>query len=326
MSLNTDNTQHMLEMKYRPNTIAECILPSRDTETFNGMIKKGRLAHLLLCSKSPGTGKTTVARALANEIDAEMMFISGGNLRIADLRNEITDFANTATRRKGGKVLIIDEGDNPDMKAVHKELRSWMEAYGDNCTVIMTCNNSEVIPKALKSRFRTVEFGTIVADSEEKVREEEARMKFAMIKRCLQICESEGLVVEDKKIIKELVVKNFPDFRKTVTELDTYSSNGVIDVGILNIINRSSKDMDLLFTLIKEKDIRSIRSLIPNFASNYSGFINQFYEQAMMRVSGSPRMVIKILAENQKYADTVPNIEIHLIDMLADMAIEVTWK
>ena len=181
------------------------------------------------------------------------------------------------------------------------------------------------VPKTICCRYNP---GGVfkLADSEEKVREEEARMKFAMIKRCLQICESEGLVVEDKKIIKELVVKNFPDFRKTVTELDTYSSNGVIDVGILNIINRSSKDMDLLFTLIKEKDIRSIRSLIPNFASNYSGFINQFYEQAMMRVSGSPRMVIKILAENQKYADTVPNMEIHLIDMLADMAIEVTWK
>lgn len=325
--LSVDNTQHMLEQKYRPQSISECILPRHDMDRFNGLVKKGKFPHLLLCSKSPGTGKTTVAMALVNDIDAEMMFITGGQLRINDLRTQLTEFANTSTRKKGGKVIIIDEGDNTNMRSVHEELRSWMEAYSDNCSIIMTCNNAEVIPEALKSRFRVFEFGRIVEETPELVKADETRMKKEMFIRCMAICEAEGIEVKDKRAMMALVSKNFPNFRSAITEMDKYSSCGYIDEGVLTSTMRSTKDMEKLFDLMKNKDLPEIRSLIPNFATNYPAFINAFYERATTQVKGqSYRMLIKILAENQKTFGDVPNIEIHMMDMLSDLACEVNWK
>lgn len=324
--LSIDTSHHMIEMKYRPQSISECILPRHDIERFNGIIKKGKIPHLLLSSKTPGTGKTTTAKALVNDVDAEMMFISGGELRIADLRNQLTDFAKTATRKKGGKVIIIDEGDNANMKAVHEELRSWMEAYGDNCTVIMTCNNEEVIPKPLKSRFRVFNFGVVVEDTPELILADERRMMKETIVRCLAICEAEGIVVKDKNAILSLVKKHFPNIRSVITEMDKYGACGYIDEGVLTSSSRSTKEMELLFTYIKNKKLVEIRQLVPNFAANYPAFINAFYERATTKVHGqSYRMMIKIIAENQKTADSVANMEIHLMDMLSDMACEVNW-
>ncbi|QAY01228.1 clamp loader subunit [Aeromonas phage ZPAH1] len=325
--LSIDNTHHMIEMKYRPQSISECILPRHDIERFNGIIKKGKIPHMLLCSKSPGTGKTTTAMALANDVDAEMMFITGGQLRINDLRTSMTDFANTATRKKGGKVIIIDEGDNQNMRAVHEELRSWMEAYGDNCSIIMTCNNAEVIPSAVKSRFRVFEFGVIVEDTPELAKADEARMMKEAIVRCLAICEAEGIEVKDKRAIATLVKKNFPNIRSVITEMDKYGSCGYIDEGVLSSSMRSTREMEHLFELIKAKKLVEIRMMVPNLCSDYSSFINAFYERAQPLVHGqSYRMMIKILAENQKYVNEVPNLEIHMMDMLSDLACEVNWK
>ncbi|ASU00516.1 clamp loader subunit [Aeromonas phage AS-yj] len=325
--LSVDNSHHMMEMKFRPQSIAECILPRHDIERFNGLIKLGRIPHLLLCSKSPGTGKTTTALALANDVDADVMFISGGNLRINDLRTTLTDFASTSTRKKGGKIIIIDEGDNDDMSAVQKELRSWMEAYGGNCTIIMTCNNIEKIIDPLRSRFRIFEFGKVVEESEELVKADELRMMKEMIVRCFAICKEEGIEIRDKNSIAALVKKNFPNFRTTITEMNKYAACGYIDEGVLTSVNRSTKEMEKLFELIKAKKVQEIRQLVPNFSSDYVNFVNAFYERATTQVTGqSYRMMIKILAEFQKFASTVPNMEIHLMDMLSDMACEVNWK
>lgn len=327
MILSVTENQYCIEQKYRPLTLDECILPSNVYKDIKGLIRKGRIPSILLHSKSPGTGKTTTALAISNEVDAESMFVTGGCLRIANLRNEITDFATTQTTRSGGKVLIIDEGDNPDMKAVHKELRSWMEAFSDNCTVIMTCNNLDAIPDNLRSRFRVVEYGQINCGSEEEDQAEKTRMIKNMIMRCLKICENEGWVVEDKRVIAKVVTDCFPDFRRVLTTLDRYGSNGVIDSGILNTLVSTTRVVDNVIQLLKGRKMVQIRNICPSIATDFGGFITSLYNKGISQVEPSSiRMFIKAISEAQKYANTVPNIEILVFDMLADLAFEVEWK
>lgn len=318
--MNINHNEFMFEQKYRPAKLSDCILPTEDNKTFAGIIKTGRIPHILLCSKSPGTGKTTMAHVLCNEIDADVYFISGGNMRIDVLRNELTQFACTRTMKKGGKVVIIDEADNKGMRGVHEELRSWMEAYSSNCSVIMTCNNAEVVPSALRSRCRVVEFGN-------PTQEDKIRMMKEMIVRCEKICELEGVKVESRKAIAALVKKNFPDLRKTITEMDSYAKGGVVDEGVLTHATRATEDMNALIESLKSKQLGEVRGLVPKFTADYSSFITKLYETMFSKVKpASIRMMIKLIAENQKYADTVPNLEIHIFDLLADLTMEMEWR
>lgn len=317
-------TQHqnenMWEQRYRPPTIEECILSDYDRERFNGIVKSGRIPSLLLYSKSPGTGKTTVARALCNDIDAEIMFISGGKLRIDDLRITLTEFATTTTAKKGGKVIIIDEGDNKGMKSVHEELRSWMEAFSFNCSIIMTCNNVEAIPKPLRSRFRQFEFGN-------HTEEDQIKMMREMIKRTITICELEKIEVTENKVIASLVKNNFPDFRAVITTLNSYAVCGRIDEGVLTKANQATEQMNEVVEALKSRKMGELRKLVPRFAVDYDTFITKLYERLFGEIKPtSIRMMIKYIAENQKYANDVPNVEIHLFDLLADLSTELEWK
>lgn len=320
MTLATDPKQWMWEQKYRPQTLAECILPAQDIKTFKGIIEESRIPHILLNSKSPGTGKTTMAHVLCNEIDANVLFISGGELRIADLRNDLTRFASGMTMKPGGNVIIIDEADNKGMREVHAELRSWMEAYSHNCSVIMTCNHIEAIPKALQSRCRRIEFGN-------PTQEDKVRMMKEMILRCEKICELEGVKVESRKAVAALVKKNFPDLRGTITELDSYAKGGVIDEGVLSHSTRATEDMDALVASLKGKKLGEVRAIVPKFTADYGSFATALYNRLFTEVKPtSIRMLVKLMAENQKYAAEVPNLEIHVFDVLVDIASELEWK
>ena len=310
----------MWEQRYRPPSIEECILSDYDRERFNGIVKLGKIPSLLLYSKSPGTGKTTVARALCNDIDAEVLFISGGKLRIDDLRNSLTEFATTMTAKKGGKVIIIDEGDNKGMKAVHEELRSWMEAFSSNCSIIMTCNNVEAVPKPLQSRFRMFEFGN-------HTDEDKLKMMKTMIQRALDICELEQIEVTERKAIASLVKNNFPDFRSVITILNSYAVCGRIDEGVLSKSNHATEQMNEVVDALRNKKLGELRKLVPKFAVDYDTFITKLYERLFSEIMPtSIRMMIKYIAENQKYANDIPNMEIHLFDLLADLSSELEWK
>ncbi|QIW86966.1 replication factor C small subunit [Aeromonas phage Ahp1_CNU-2021] len=318
--ISVDTTQWMWEQKFRPQSLAECILPAHDLAAFKGAIESGRIAHTLLYSKKPGTGKTTMAHVLCAEIDAEVMFISGGNLRIDDLRGDLTAFASTMTTKPGGKVIIIDEADNKGMKAVQEELRSWMEAYSHNCSVIMTCNHIEAIIPHLQSRCDTIEFGNPTA-------EDKKRMMIEMVKRCIEMCKIQEVEVENNKIILALVQKNFPDFRKTVTELGGYAKCGKIDAGVLTRATQATEDLDELIIMLRNKKLGDVRGMVPKFTVDYGNFITKLYERLFLEIQpASIRTLVKIVAENQKYANGIPNLEIHLFDLLADIAMELTWK
>ena len=318
--IETNPKQFMWEQKYRPTMLKDCILPQKDIDVFSGIIKSGRIPHILLCSKSPGTGKTTMAHVLCNEVDAEVLFISGGELRIDELRGNLTRFASSMTMKKGGKVIIVDEADNPGMKSVHAELRSWMEAYSHTCSVIMTCNNAEVIPKALHSRCRVIEFGNPSADDKK-------RMIREMLARCEKICKQENIVVESRKAVAALVVKNFPDLRSTITELDSYAKSGVIDEGVLSNSSRATEDFAELLTALKEKKLGTVRQLVPKFTADYASFITNLYNKLFVEIKPtSIRVLVGAIAENQKYSSLVSNLEIHILDLLVTISCEMEWK
>ena len=319
MKLSIDAKQWMWEQKYRPNTISECILPQQDREVFDGIIKEGRAPHIILVSKSPGTGKTTVGRALANDLDAELLFVNGADCKIDYIRNELTRFASSRSLRKGGKIILIDEFDRKGLHDAQRHLRSFMEAYSHNCSIIITANNADGIIDPLKSRSRVIEFGS--ATNVDKV-----NMMKSMIVRCKTILENEGVAIENMQVLASLVKKNFPDFRRTITEMDRYAKKGVIDTGILAKMEEAS-DIEQLITAMKSKDFKTIRGLTGRYVNDYPSFITKLYDTLYSHaVPASIPGIILTIGDNQKYYQQVANLEIHISMLLIQLMMETNWK
>lgn len=319
MNISVNPTEFMWEQKYRPSTISECILPAMDKEVLAGIVNDGRAPHIILVSKSPGTGKTTVARALANDLDAEMLFVNGADAKIDYIRNELTRFASTKTMRKGGKIIIIDEFDRKGLGDAQRHLRSFMEAYSHNCSIIITANNADGIIEPLKSRSRVIEFGNATA-------QDKVNMMKEMIVRCRTILQSEGVKLEDIKVLGALVKKNFPDFRRTLTELDRYAKKGVIDTGILAKMDEAS-DIEQMMAALQSKDFKTIRGLTGRYVNDYPTFITKLYDALYLKAHPSciPSIILTI-GDNQKYYQQVANLEIHISMMLVQLMMETQWK
>ena len=320
MTISVDSKQWMWEQKYRPQTIEECILPAMDKEVLNGIIKSNRAPHIILVSKSPGTGKTTVARALSHDLNAEMLFVNGSDCKIDYIRNELTRFASSApSLEKNGKIIIIDEFDRKNLQDAQRHLRSFMEEYSHNCSIIITANNADGIIDPLKSRSRVIEFGNATA-------EDKTNMLKQMIVRCKTILELEGVEVEDLKVVAALTQKNFPDLRKTITELDRYAKKGSIDTGILAKMTEAS-DIDQLVEALKSKNFSVLRGLSGRYVNDYPTFITKLYSTlgAHAQNSSIPSVILTI-GENQKYYQQVANLEIHISMMLVQLMLETNWK
>lgn len=324
MTIHVNDQHFMWEMRYRPATIDEAILPAADKKLFKQIVADGRIPNMILHSASPGTGKTTSAMALANEIDAEVMFVNGADAKIDFIRNDITRFASSKTLKPGGKVVIIDEFDRAGLADSQRHLRSFMEAHGDNCTFIITANNINGIIEALQSRCRVIHFG-------QATQEDKTEMMKQMIVRASGILKLENIPLETPKVLLELVKKNFPDFRKTINELDFYSKNGKIDAGILSLVLNDRSDISELVEAIKAKKIKDLRALAPKYATDYAGLVqkltNTLYEELSQSESGRisiPRM-IEIIGENNQYYGLAANAEIHIMFMFVQLAAEITF-
>lgn len=318
-TISTDPKQWMWERKYAPKTLAECILPEEDRKIFQGIIDSGSLSSTTFVSRSPGTGKTTIAKVLVNELDAEMYFVNGADCKIDFIRNELTRFASTMTSKPGGKIIVIDEFDRKGLKDAQDHLRSFSEAYSHNCTIILTANNEDGISDALKSRAPVVTFGNATDD-------DKVNMMKRMIIRCLEILKLENVPVEDPRVVAALVKLNFPDFRKTIKELDRYSKKGVIDSGILAKIQQAS-DIQVLVDAIKAKEFKTIRGLVDRYVHDYPTFITKLYETLYEQAQPTsiPNLILTI-GDNQKYYSQVANLEIHISMMLIQLMMETTWK
>lgn len=317
--LSVNNDEFMFEQKYRPQTIDECILPKLDKDIFLNLIKTGRIPHLILHSVSPGTGKTTVAKCLVNQTNAEYMFVKGSDCLIDFIRGPLTRFATSKSIEGKHKVIIIDEYDRAGLADAQRHLRSFMESYSNNCSVIITANNLQGIITPLQSRARVITFG-------QASKSDRREMMKQMILRITKICESENIEIKDLKVVAKLVSENFPDFRKTINELDRYSTGKVLDTGILSAITKSSDTQDVIEAL-KAKNIKELRSLSIKYAPVYKEFILQLANDLYPIVK--PVCIIpmyEIIGENNKFYGLAANIELHLMHMFATLLVELQWN
>lgn len=317
--LSVDKEQVMFEQKYRPSSISECILPAYDKEMFEAIVKKGVVPNLILVSASPGTGKTTVARALCNDTNSEMLFVKGSDCKIDFVRNELTQFASSLSMEGRRKVIVIDEYDRAGLAESQRHLRSFIDAYSKNCSVVITANDITGIIEPLHSRCDVIKFGEATPDDHK-------RMMREMIIRTNEICKLENIKVEDPKVLLELVRKNFPDFRRTVNSLDRYSKKGVIDAGILSIITNTQGSIEDVIEALKTKNVKVLRELAPKYANDYSNFLEKLSNEMYNRVEKQSIVrMYEIIGENNQYHGLAANIEIHLAYMFIQLVVEMKW-
>ena len=296
--------------RYRPQTIDECILPESLKQTFREYIEAGELPNFLFHGTA-GVGKTTVARALCNEIGAEYMFINGSDESGIDvLRTKIRGFASSVSLTDAKKVVILDEADYLNPNSTQPALRSFIEEFSNNCRFIFTCNFKNRIIEPLHSRCAVIDFKITGAEKKE--------IAGHFFKRVINILKQEEIEF-DAKVVAELVQKHFPDYRRIINELQRYSVSGKIDSGIL--VNLSGESFKQLYKLMKEKNFTEVRKWV---ATNSDGdtvrIFRELYDHSTQIVEAAsiPQLVL-ILADYQYKASFVADHELNLMACLTEI-------
>ena len=302
---------------YRPKTISETILPDDLKNTFLNFVQSGSIPNLLLTGRA-GIGKTTVAKALLNEIDADYIVINGsmhGN--IDTLRTDITNFASSVSFKGGRKYVILDEADYLNPNSTQPALRNFIESYSKNCGFILTCNFKNRIIEPLHSRMSVIDF-TFPKDQKPKL----ASLFF---KRVQEILKKEN-VDFDNKAVGALIVKHFPDCRRILNELQRYSSIGKIDTGILAFDN--DETLSSLIGYLKNKEFSNVRKWVGEYADlDATTFFRKLYDQAYTYMdSPSVAQLVLILARYQYQHAFVADHEINLVACLTEIMMECTFK
>ena len=306
--------------KYRPRKIKDCILTENLKETFQEFLKQGEIPNLLL-SGSAGTGKTTVARALCEEMGADYIIINGSDegRQIDTLRNKIKNFASTVslTEDANHKVVIIDEADYMNADSVQPALRNFIETFYNNCRFIFTCNYKNKIIPALHSRCTVIDFAI---KNGQKVLTAKAFME-----RMAGLLKDENIEF-DKKVLAELIQKYYPDFRRTINELQRYSVRGKIDSGIL--FSLSEANTKELVKTLKDKKFNDMRKwVVQNIdkepASLFRGIYDSMYESLD---SKSVPQAILIIAGYQYKAAFVADHEINMVACLTEIMASCKFK
>ena len=303
--------------KYRPHTIADCILPEEYKNTFQSYVDRKEIPHLLLCG-GPGTGKTTVARALCDEIGCDYLMINGSDESGIDtFRVKIKNYASSMSLGGGKKVIIIDEADYLNPNSVMPALRGAMEEFAHNCTFIMTCNYKNRIIEPLHSRCAVIEF---------KLRKDDKpKMAVAFMKRATEILNNEKIPF-DKAVLAEVVKKHFPDYRRVLNELQRYSVSGKIDAGILSSV--ADVSINELVNALKDQNFGAMRKWVADFGSDESSRIyRKIYDSLydIMDKSTIPNAVV-ILAKYQYQDAFVADRELNLVAALTEMMSECQFN
>lgn len=303
--------------KYRPQKIDDCVLPESLKNTFKEYINKGELPNFLLCGTA-GTGKTTVAKALCNEIGAEYMFINGSEESGIDvLRTKIKSFASSVSLTDAKKVVILDEADYLNPNSTQPALRAFIEEFSNNCRFILTCNFKNRIIEPLHSRCAVIEFK--IDNAEKK------KIIVDFFKRTTQILKQENIEFE-QQVVAELVTKYFPDFRRILNELQRYSVSGKIDTGIL--VNVSEESYKGLIKLMKEKDFTEVRKWVgKNSDTDSVALFRQLYDSAtaVMEPASIPQMIL-VLAEYQYKAAFVADHELNIMAAMTEIMANCKFK
>jgi len=305
--------------KYRPKTVQECILPDSIKNTFQEFVGKGEIPNLLL-SGPAGCGKTTIARALCEQLGADYIVINGSDEgRFLDtVRNQAKNFASTVSLSATGthKVIIIDEADNTTHD-VQLLLRANIEAFYNNCRFIFTCNYKNKIIEPLHSRCAVIEFSI--------TGKQKATIAAAFFNRLNTILETERIDA-DKKVLAELINKHFPDWRRVLNECQRYSSSGTIDTSILAEFS-DVKTSDLIRKL-KEKNFTEVRKWVVSNLDNDPGVIlRRVYESLTDAVvPPSIPLAVLIIAKYQYQIAFVADQEINLLAALTEIMCECEFK
>jgi DNA polymerase III delta prime subunit len=308
--------EHLLwTEKYRPKNIEDCILPERLKKPFQEYVTQKNIPNLLLTGGA-GVGKTTVAKAMCNEIGCDFMIINGSDENGIDMvRNKITNYASSMSFTGGRKVIIIDEADYLSANA-QAAFRNAIEEFAGNCSFIFTCNFKNKIIEPLHSRCAVIEF-TLKAS-------EKSSMAAQFFKRIQTILSDEEIAYETP-VVAELIKKHFPDFRRVINELQRFSKFGKIDTGVLaQIVDVSLAD---IIKFIKDKDFGAIRKWVASNdvdpASLYRKLYDNLYE--VLKPQSIPQAVV-IIADYQYKQAFVADQEINLVACLTELMVSLEFK
>lgn len=304
--------------KYRPQKIDDCVLPESLKKTFKEYIAQGELPSFLF-SGTAGVGKTTVAKALCNEIGAEYIMINGSDegRSIDVLRTTVKSFASTVSLTDAKKVIIVDEADYMNAQSVQPALRSMIEEFSANCRFIFTCNFKNRIIEPLHSRCAVIEFKIDASDKQ--------AIAAQFFKRATQILKTEQ-VEFDPKVVAELITKHFPDYRRILNELQRYSVSGKIDSGIL--VNMSEESFRSLVKMLKDKDFNEVRKWVAKQSdADTATLFRELYDSASTTIEPSsiPQLVL-ILADYQYKAAFVADHELNIMAALTEIMAQCKFK
>jgi DNA polymerase III delta prime subunit len=303
--------------KYRPKRISDVILPDALKNTFIKIVENKEIPNMLFTGGA-GLGKTTVAKALCNELQLDYILVNGseeGN--IDTLRNKIKQFASTVSLQGGYKVVILDEADYLNAQSTQPALRGFIEEFSNNCRFILTCNFKNRIIEPLHSRCSLYEFNV--------TKKQLAELAARFMERVETILTNEN-VAYDKKIIAELIMKYCPDWRRVLNELQRYSISGSIDSGILD--NVSDTNYNNLFLFLKEKEFKKMRQwVVNNIDVDFSVIIRNVYDKMEQAVDSSsiPQLVL-ILADYQYKNAFVADHELNTVACLTEIMANVKFK
>jgi len=310
--------EYLFVEKYRPKTVSDCILPEHLKKMFQDIVNSKEIPNMIL-SGGPGCGKTTVAKAICNELHVDTIFINGSeNGNIDTLRTTIRNFASTVSLgNEKLKVVILDEGDYINPQSTQPALRGLIEEFSNNCRFIITCNFKNRIIEPLHSRCTVVDF-KIPA-------KEKPKMAIQLLEK-LKIILSKENIKFDEKVLVELIMKYFPDFRRIIGEIQTYSMSGSIDVGILT--KHSDISVKELVGHMKEKNFTEVRKWVAQnsnidptslFRKLYDG-LNDYVDKSTI-----PQVVL-ILADYQYKMAFAADQEICLAACLVELMLNSQFK
>ena len=300
--------------KYRPTKIEDCILPDEIKTMFQSIVDSGEIPNLLLTG-SPGIGKTTVAKALCNQLDCDWLMINGSDegRMIDTLRTTVVNYASTVSLSGGKKVIIIDEADYMNKDSVQPALRGVIEEFSKNCRFIFTCNFKNRIIPALHSRCSVVDFRIS--------KDDKPALGMEMLENVKRILNEESVKYEESVLV-QLVLKYFPDFRRVINELQKYSLNGIIDEDILK--QSSDENFNELFVALKEKNFSGMRKWVAqNIDNDHVRLYRQIYDTLNDRFEKKsiPQAVLTIADYSYKSA-FVADQEVNMVACLTEIMME----
>jgi DNA polymerase III delta prime subunit len=300
---------------YRPRTLEDCILPADQKKIFQEMLSKGEIQNMLLCGGA-GMGKTTIARALCEELQTDYIIINGSEESGIDvLRTKIKQFASTVSFSGKAKVVILDEADYLNPNSTQPALRAFMEEFSSNCRFIFTCNFKNRIIPPLHSRTTVIEF--------KLPKSEKPKIAGAFFKRVCEILKHENIEF-DQKVAAKVIEKHFPDYRRILNEMQRYSSSGKIDEGIL--VNMGEVNMQELTASLKDKDWKKMRTwVVNNIDNDPQTLFRKFYDTFSDSVVQVPQLIL-LLADYQYKSAFCADQEINLVACLTEIMASVEFK